>query len=204
MKPSLPLPDKLKNQYYVMRHGESLANTAGIIVSHPANGITGYGLSEVGRQQVTAEISDCNLPQLTHIICSDFRRAHETAKIAHHILVCQSQITLDVRLRERNFGELELGSDRRYSEVWSADQQQGNRSDIGVETVESVLDRALELILEQESEFSGVSFLLIAHGDVLQILQTAFSTLPANRHRELPHLKTAELRLLSLFTGNHL
>lgn len=198
------LPDSLKNQYYVMRHGESLANTADIIVSHPDNGISGYGLSEVGRQQVTAEISGCNLPQLTQIICSDFKRAHETAKIAHRILACQSPAILDARLRERNFGELELGSDELYSEVWSADQQKTNRSDIGVETVESVLDRALELILELESEYSDISFLLIAHGDVLQILQTAFSALPANHHRELPHLKTAELRRLGLFARNHL
>ncbi|MFT5657299.1 MAG: broad specificity phosphatase PhoE [Gammaproteobacteria bacterium] len=202
MKPSLQLPDSLKNQYYVMRHGESLANTVGIIVSHPDHGICGYGLSEVGRQQVTAEISACKLTQSTRIICSDFKRAHETAKIAHRILACQCQITLDERLRERNFGELELGSDRCYAEVWSADQQQVNRSDKNVETVESVLYRALDLILELESEFSDISFLLIAHGDVLQILQTAFSELPVHQHRQLPHLKTAEIRQLNLPTGH--
>ena len=185
-----------------MRHGESLANTAGIIVSHPDNGIPGFGLSEVGLQQVTAEISNCQLLQSTRIISSDFKRAHETAAIAHRMLGCAQPVTLDQRLRERNFGELELGSDGRYAEVWSADQQQKNRSDIGVETVGSVLLRALVLILELEAEFSEVSFLLIAHGDVLQILQTAFARLPVHQHRELPHLKTAELRLLNLLASN--
>ena len=181
-----------------MRHGESLANTAGIIVSHPDHGIGGYGLSEVGRQQVITEISDCKLTQSTRIVSSDFKRAHETAKIAHHMLACQGQIALDKRLRERSFGELELGSDQRYADVWYADEQQANRSDLGVEAVEPVLQRALELILELESECSDITFLLIAHGDVLQILQTAFSVLPVHQHRQLPHLKTAELRLLHL------
>ncbi|MFT5218442.1 MAG: broad specificity phosphatase PhoE [Planctomycetota bacterium] len=202
--PAMQLPGSLKNQYYVMRHGDSLANRAGIIASHPDNGVPRFGLSEVGRQQVLAEISDSQLLESTRIICSDFKRAHETAEIAHRNLDCKQTITLEKRLRERSFGELELCSDRRYAEVWSADQQQLNKSDIGVETVESVLYRGLDLIFELEAEFNECSFLLIAHGDVLQIMQTAFARMPVHRHRDLPHLKTGELRLLNSLAGHDL
>ena len=38
---------------------------------------------------------------------------------------------------------------------------------------------------------------LVAHGDVLQILQTAFEELAPGQHRSLPHLPNAELRLLN-------
>ena len=46
--PALPL----KNRYFAMRHGQSEANAAGIIVSDPANGCPRYGLTPLGRQQV--------------------------------------------------------------------------------------------------------------------------------------------------------
>ena len=36
----------------------------------------------------------------------------------------------------------------------------------------------------------------VAHGDVLQILQTAFAKIDGSLHRTLPHLETASLRQL--------
>jgi len=36
----------------VMRHGQSMANTANIVVSDPINGVNNYGLSEIGVEQV--------------------------------------------------------------------------------------------------------------------------------------------------------
>ena len=35
--------DCLANRYFVLRHGHSLANEEGIIVSHPDHGVGGYG-----------------------------------------------------------------------------------------------------------------------------------------------------------------
>jgi len=56
----------------------------------------------------------------------------------------------------------------------------------------------LQLVLDCEGHLNGETCLLIAHGDILQILQTVFYGLPAARHRELPHLETAEVRLLEI------
>jgi broad specificity phosphatase PhoE len=39
---------------------------------------------------------------------------------------------------------------------------------------------------------------LVSHGDVLQILQTAFEGLDPSKHRSIPHLPTAELRQLMM------
>ena len=35
--------DRLNNRYFAMRHGHSMANHQGIIVSHPDNGRDNYG-----------------------------------------------------------------------------------------------------------------------------------------------------------------
>ena len=186
----------LKNAYYVMRHGQSLANTAGLIVSHPENGLNGYGLSDKGRQQVVTAINACGLPATTRIFSSDFKRARETAEITHQLLSCQDGIELDTRLRERYFGDLELGPDNRYPEVWAFDQSSPDHREFGVEPVASVIQRAHAVLLDCEENLNNETCLLIAHGDILQILQTLFYGLPSNHHRQLPHLNTAEVQEL--------
>ncbi len=179
-----------------MRHGQSLANTAGLIVSHPENGVNNYGLSDKGRQQVEAGINDGALPATIRLFSSDFMRALETADIVHQRLGCIQPVTFDKRLRERHFGELELGPDTRYPEIWALDQHYPDHCEHGVESVNSVIQRASTVILEYEEKFQSETCLLVAHGDILQILQTAFSGIPATHHRQLPHLETAEIREL--------
>ena len=201
----------LKNHYLVMRHGQSLANIAGIIVSHPANGLNDYGLSDNGRQQVKQTIQSSNLNTNIHLVSSDFKRTRETAEIVHQQLNCRHDIVFDTRLRERNFGDYELGPDKHYPDVWAVDESNPEQSSPGknnsvkntpekskynVETVQSVLQRAVAVVIDFEKQHNASTCLLIAHGDILQILQTAFYGLPPHHHRQLPHLDTAGLRAL--------
>ena len=53
--------NKLNNQYFALRHGESIANQKGLIVSSPENGIKGYGLSETGQTQINESVIANNL-----------------------------------------------------------------------------------------------------------------------------------------------
>jgi probable phosphoglycerate mutase len=132
----------LKNRYFVMRHGQSQANTAGLIVSHPDNGLNNYGLSEQGRQQVKTGIAESELSANIRLFSSDFKRARETAEIVHQYLHCQHPVHFETRLRERFFGDLELGNDSRYAEIWTADKKNPTQSEQGAETVHSVMKRA--------------------------------------------------------------
>ena len=188
----------LRNNYYVMRHGQSLANTAGIIVSDPQNGIDNYGLSELGREQVKSSIDRSLLQPDTCIVSSDFKRARETAEIVQQNMIHECPIWFEQKLRERNFGKLELGPDTRYVEVWENDRQDTETNSFDAESVHSVARRAAEVVIEFEKRLQEKSCLLIAHGDILQILQTVFSGISATLHRELPHLETAEIRLLKI------
>ncbi len=63
-----------------------------------------------------------------------------------------------------------------------------------VESADAVMERTTSLITALENDFKGEIFLLVSHGDALQILQTAFNKKPASVHRSLPHLETAEIR----------
>ena len=104
------------------------------------------------------------------------------------------------------------GPDDRYQEVWDVDVTNANHNEFGVESANSVLERTTKLICELDDQLSKDTTtttaddddgcwkcILVAHGDVLQIMQTGFLKHDdASKHRSLQHLETATLRELFL------
>jgi probable phosphoglycerate mutase len=119
---------------------------------------------------------------------------------------------LDTRLRERYFGEWNGQPDHHYADVWTQDEIDSAHTLHHVESVDSVMERTTALIIDLDEKLTNAlqekqdlvppscSCILVAHGDVLQILQTAFHKCSGRRHRSLPHLETASLRKLHLLT----
>ena len=181
-----------------MRHGQSKANVANVIVSRIETDRQGdYGLSELGRIQALEAAQTCGLPTNTVICSSDFARARQTAEIVRAHLGAP-QVTLAEALRERSFGEWDGSATGNYARVWAADETDPGRAGRGVEPVAAVLDRTTAFIADLERRYSGRHILLVSHGDTLQILQTAFLRLSSASHRRLPELRTAEIRQLRL------
>jgi probable phosphoglycerate mutase len=190
---------QLKNRYFALRHGHSEANELSIIVSDPHDGTQSYGLSKIGFDQLRMLIEA--LPEAfgaeLKIVSSDFLRARESAKIVADSLAVLTPVSYSEKLRERYFGELEGHSDSRYTEVWERDLLDASHETLGVESASHVVDRGIELLAELELQFSGSVILLVAHGDVLQLLQCAFESRPPALHRQLNPLKVAEIRQLN-------
>jgi len=188
--------DRLTNTFSIMRHGQSKANVAGIIVSCIENDLRGdYGLSELGRAQALEAAQACGLATDTVIFSSDFSRARQTAEIVRAHLDAP-EVNLATALRERCFGE--GSSTDNYARVWAADETGSDQVGSGVEPAAAVLDRTTALIVDLERRYSGRHILLVSHGDTLQILQAAFLRLSPAGHRRLPALGTAEIRQLRL------
>lgn len=189
--------DRLVNRYHAMRHGQSKANVAGVIVAAISDDRGGdWGLTELGRRQALAAAEASALPADTAIWSSDFARAHQTAQIAGARLGAP-EVALSAALRERRFGDLELSSTEDYALAWAADESGSGQPD-GVEPVTEVLDRMTALVADLERRFAGRDVLLVSHGDPLQILQAGFLRLDPARHRHVPPLETAEIRRLHL------
>ncbi len=189
----------MKNEYFFARHGRSLANEQGIILSDPVQGIAGFGLTEEGRAQVRVSIEGAKekyaLDAATSIISSDFLRARETAEsIADVLGVSHTQIEFSQNLRERYFGDWEQTPDTNYPKVWYHDQHDANSTEDGVESVNSVLARMKKLIAELEERYAGKKIILISHGDPLQILQASFEHIPVAEHNTVTLLRTGEIR----------
>jgi probable phosphoglycerate mutase len=217
MRPNHLLQRTLSNSFFALRHGQSLANIAKIISSDPTISTIEHGLSDLGKRQAqsageafanefASKEDDC---EGVAVFSSDFTRARETAEIfaeelkKKKIPLYNDKVQLETRLRERYFGKLNGGPDTRYQEVWDVDVKDANHNDFGVESANSVLERTSKLICELDDvlNHSGKKYkcVVVAHGDVLQILQTGFlKHIDASKHRSLEHLETATIRELNL------
>ena len=186
-----PLSDHWRNRYLLMRHGHSQANQQGVIVSSPERGIERFGLSEHGEQQLAQLVADWQWPVPTRVVHSDFLRTRQTA--AHVAARFGLVPSVDTRLRERNFGELEGQGDDHYPSVWALDAEDAEHRHYQVEGLSGVASRMQAVIAEWEQQVSGETILLVSHGDPLQILLTALANKPLTQHREQPALLPASI-----------
>lgn len=189
--------EDLKNRYYAFRHGESMANVEGIIVSDPEVGRQGYGLSEKGRLQVRSSAEKLALLiQDAVLLSSDFLRAVETAEIVRSALGVDS-LRLDARLRERFFGQWEGMHYLNYSAAWEKDEMNAELEVNGAESANAVRRRMEDVIVALESEFSDRNVVLVSHGDPLRLMQASFCGLEMEQNRTIPYYETAEFRRLN-------
>lgn len=191
------------NQYYALRHGISLANEQNIIISHPENGVPGWGLSERGEAEcrrllAPAQVRGAPFTAADAVVyTSDFRRAAQTATI-----FCElnglAPPTVDGRLRERHFGDLEKGSAAGYELVWQRDVDDDSHDFQGCESISRLSLRLRDLLDDLDTRWRGKRIVLVSHGDPLQVIQALLLGMRCNEHRTFPPLGNAELRRLEV------
>ncbi|XP_059461451.1 uncharacterized protein LOC132190465 isoform X1 [Corylus avellana] len=175
----------VRNRYWILRHGKSIPNERGLIVSSMENGTRAeFQLASEGVQQAELAgelflkaLKESNTPLENVRICySPFSRTTHTAKVVASMLNLpfegpQCKVMED--LRERFFGpSFELMSHDKYAEIWALDAKDPFMRPEGGESVDDVASRLANAIAIMESEFQGCAILIVSHGDPLQILQT--------------------------------
>ncbi|MHB1163025.1 MAG: histidine phosphatase family protein [Minisyncoccota bacterium] len=189
----------MRNSYFVLRHGESTANLAGIVLSRQEDGEKiDYTLTPEGEEQVRRSVTKSKesgeLDANTIIITSPFSRTRRTAEIAKEVLGAERDIVVEERLRERWFGDWERSSNDAYEKVWAADKENPDHTIAHVESARDVQMRTMALIHDLENQYDGKTILLVSHGDALQLLLTGIEKQSPALHRNTPHLETAEIR----------
>ncbi|MFO1463505.1 MAG: histidine phosphatase family protein [bacterium] len=197
----------------------------------PKNGLTPKGREEVITS--TTEWVKANKKKISGyikqdkfvIVTSPFSRTKESAEIFADVVTANFKgvlpkkykkgglrqvIVVDERLRERNFGKFEGqagNSGKIYDQVWAVDAKNPSHTKWGVESAAAVQERASQAVadLEQQSQAAGGKmFILVAHGDTLKILQTAFQKQSPAEHcnkASVVPIKTAEIREFTLATA---
>ncbi|KAF7113299.1 hypothetical protein RHSIM_RhsimUnG0142100 [Rhododendron simsii] len=154
----------LGNKYWVLRHGKSIPNEMGLIVSSMENGtLEEYSLAPEGvnQAQLAGEL---------------FQKVDSNKGMSYG----NKEVVED--LHERFFGpSLELSShdmvcnafkELKYSVIWALDEKNSFVKPEGGESVSDVVSRLTKALITIESAFQGCTILVVSHGDPLQILQT--------------------------------
>ncbi|KAM7470979.1 hypothetical protein LguiA_009162 [Lonicera macranthoides] len=178
----------LRNRYWVLRHGKSIPNEKGLIVSSMENGTLeeyklasdGVNQAQLAGESFVKELKESDIKLENVRICySPFSRTRHTAEVVASVLNLpfegpQCKVVED--LRERFFGpSFELMSHDKYLDIWALDEKDPFMQPEGGESVADVVSRLTTALLTIESEFQGCAILVVSHGDPLQILQTMLS-----------------------------
>jgi len=194
----------LSIKLFALRHGESEANQKSLIVSHPRDGLTGYGLTPLGCQQVKAQVNSAvengMITAGTLIYSSPFRRSVETTVLSNGIIRA-GLVRYDARLRERFFGSWDLTSTDNYAGIWAKELQDPDFLDDGRESVTELSARMLDLVRELNKAHPGASILLVTHADPALILQAALSGSELGSHSLIAPLGLGELRRVGELTA---
>lgn len=191
-----PLPENLKNKYYLLRHGQSTANIAEIISSRRSlayseeHGLTKLGY-EQGRQSAdqlldVLEQEGAKKGDTVIFVSSPFARARQTAeacfdglnqneenrkRVQDMGLQIQEEILMENGLMERYFGRLDFDRIYTYAYVWPMDAINTTHTAFDVESVAAVCTRLSKVVDNLEAQYDGCHIVWTSHADVLQIAQ---------------------------------
>ena len=140
---------KLKNKYYVLRHGEAVSNVKSINSSWPEkfrNSIT-----KNGEKQVKKSLKKLKGHHIDFIFSSDLLRTKMTAGLASKLLKIEPKF--DKRLREISFGSLNGKSNGKTMEqLFHSELATKNHKIKKLETYQSILKRVSSLLREIEKK----------------------------------------------------
>lgn len=157
---------------YLLRHGETEENAAGIF-----QGQRPGHLSQQGKQQAQARHEEVTSMHFDAILCSDLQRCKDTAAI-----VLQGSGATPIYtplLRERDMGNL------------TGMRIAGTPLNETVENAEQVATRARAFLRLVEDSYKGQTLLVISHGYFCRILQ---AVIEQKSYREVPKMENCELR----------
>jgi broad specificity phosphatase PhoE len=196
---------KLENNYFLLRHGESLKNVKGFESCWPEK--KRIPLTRQGREQIKIAAKTVTEKKIGLIFCSDLLRTKQTAEIVGKIVKVKPK--LDKRLREIGLGIFNGRSVKEFGDFWnqgeklSPAQHYQRRFIIPLpkgETYAQAELRLLSFIKDVEGKYRGKNILVVSHQRPLTLLEKAvkgysilkFVNLIVNKKE----IKTGELRKL--------
>ncbi len=193
---------KLRNCYFILRHGETIYQTKKKDLSYPSfPEKPPIKLTKNGENQIKAAVKKLKKENVDLIFSSDFFRTKQTAKIAAKELALK--INFDKRLRDINLG---IYHGRAKKEFYQNLPE--NPTEIFYKKIpggESWLDcqkRMLSFLKEIDKKYKGKTILIVSHGDPLWLLWGAVRNYSQKKLLEIKlekrnYPKVGELRKLN-------
>ena len=158
---------KLKNKYYIMRHGEAKSNILRLCSCWPEE--FNNPLTTIGKKAVKAAVERLKNRNISLIFNSPLKRAKMSAEIAGKVLKIMPKP--DKRLMEINFGKY---NNHHLEGMWSAfktEEERINKGTNGGETYSEILERMMDFLRETDEKYMGRNILIISHEGPLFLLE---------------------------------
>jgi isoleucyl-tRNA synthetase len=197
---------KSGNTYLIMRHGESDSNVRGVI---SADLKTVDGLTEHGREQVKAVVTQLREAGIDMIVHSGFQRVRETVEILADAL----GLPVGSVIRDERLGEVQAGAVFEGG-IWDDYNQQygdwAGRFTKRIEGQENRRDaqtRAAACLFAIEQQYQNKKVLIVSHGGVLFSLECAAIGADIKQalgiHDTSRYMNNAEIRTLAFTAFPH-
>lgn len=196
---------KPQNQYFILRHGESLRNVLKIASSWPEK--IKSPLTEKGIRQIKKAAKELKKKKIDLIFSSDLLRTRQTAGIIGKEIGIK--IRLDKRLREVNVGMLNNKPIDEVGRFWDKERKLSpleyykKRFKIAPDKGENYVQlekRMFDFLKATEKKYKGKNILIVSHQRPLTLLEKAVRNYSLEKFVKIvvdkKEIKTGEVRKL--------
>lgn len=154
---------KSGNSYFVMRHGGTEGNQAGVVSFKKQ---ADDNLTEEGTAQVQAQLAQLQDAHIDLIVCSPFTRTRETTEIVRSALgLSIEQVIFDERLHEIDPGDFDGKPwDEYHQYIYDTGQGWFERKIPNGESLKEVRMRTARVLYELEEKYKNKKILMVTHG----------------------------------------
>lgn len=207
-----------RNNFFLVRHGESEGNASGDRIS--SNLLHNDPLTELGRKEVQEagvrlkDLAREGNNKIDVIIASPFVRTKETARIIAETIGYAEEIIEDPRLVEINTGSFDGKPWSEFMAQFASAKERFTKHVDGAENWGDVRKRVCEAMYDINTQYEGKNILIVSHGAPLHLIALAslgYSTEEIIEHyyddafmnaevkevdwRNLPHNEDSEIDL---------
>jgi broad specificity phosphatase PhoE len=191
---------KLKNKYFILRHGQTIYQTRKKNLTYPPLSQKGpiIKLTKEGERQIRRAAQKLKKEKIDLIFASDVYRIRQTVKIINKEL--HSRVNFTKRLRDVNLG---IYRNRRKTDLYRDFPDVRTRFNKPPKKGESWNDcqkRIVKLLKEIDRRYKGKTILIVSHGDPLWLLEGAVKNWSADKLLRIKStrgiIKTGEIKRL--------
>ena len=159
---------KYKNNYFLLRHGQTIYQTEKTDILYPSPENPPVTLTEEGENQIRKAAKELKEKNIDLIFSSDFFRTQQTSGIVAKELGLE--VNFDKRLRDINLGIFHGGPKEKYRDFFSSREERFYKRPSEGESRSDVKKRLTDFLKEIERKYKNKNILIVSHGDPLWLL----------------------------------
>jgi broad specificity phosphatase PhoE len=160
---------KLKNKYFLLRHGQTVYQRDGIRVNYPEGSEHTLEITPEGREMIKKSAEKLKPENIDLIFASPFLRTKQSSEIAANILGVK-EINYDKRLVDIDMGVFVGKTYEEYENFFTEKKERFTKKPEGSETWNEIIDRLKSFLTEVEQKHENKNILVVSHADPVWLL----------------------------------